>query len=185
MATCEHGVNSYNCKPCRAEYMRRWNKANRDKCNRTAAKKRARYIAAGLNNKGKPRQKPGRKTVLTPDQRRENARRNVARNNARVRAMTIELLGGECLCVDPMGCGGDDWSVLQFDHINGDGHRDRKDHNARGYNSIHKERRMYGEAFVRSKYQLLCANCHVRKTLASGDHLPKRSDVNAEGASLH
>lgn len=176
MATCEHGTRKSKCKPCIASYMSAWTKRNRARVNGYVAKKRERYRAAGLNNKGKPLAgRTGRLPVLTPEQRRVNSRAHVARNNTRVRDFIRQLLGGRCRCIDPVGCAGDDMRVIQIDHVHGDGFKHRKV--GKGYHGAYKELRLHGEAFVRAKYQLLCANCHVRKTLASGDHRTKTAQI--------
>jgi 5-methylcytosine-specific restriction endonuclease McrA len=64
-------------------------------------------------------------------------------------------LGGKC-CY----CGNDDWNVLEIDHVNGDGKLERA--------QVAKDRMLREIANAKdntkSRYQLLCANCHRKKT---------------------
>ena len=64
----------------------------------------------------------------------------------------LNFLGGKC-----ERCGNGDWRVLQVDHVNGGGSQERKT----GYNlsAIRKDVFEHG----RTKYQVLCANCHAIK----------------------
>lgn len=73
------------------------------------------------------------------------------------RSEALDALGGACLV-----CGEDDDVVLQIDHVNGDGGQERR---RRSSYSILR-------AVINGEpgYQLLCANCHVRKTRAAGEH---------------
>jgi hypothetical protein len=71
----------------------------------------------------------------------------------RWRKEMLDTMGGKCI-----RCGYDDYRALQIDHINGNGH---------------KERRLTGPVYWRrvlksylnneKKYQLLCANCNFIK----------------------
>jgi len=62
----------------------------------------------------------------------------------------LEVLGGKCVV-----CGLDDWRVLQIDHINAGGFKDKK-MITQGY------WKQVIESFLKkeNKYQLLCANCN-------------------------
>lgn len=65
----------------------------------------------------------------------------------------FELFGGRCAV-----CSEADWTVLSVDHIHGDGYLEGPARGGvRNYNRV----RMNPE-----RYQLLCANCHRRKTIA-------------------
>ena len=62
----------------------------------------------------------------------------------------IDLLGGVCRV-----CGFDDQRALQFDHVHGDGKKDKTD-NRHGYSTYVLKSIMAKEG----KFQLLCANCN-------------------------
>ncbi len=68
----------------------------------------------------------------------------------------VYSLGGGCA-----DCGETDVTVLQFDHIRGDGHcegdRRRGGKTTVSWILAHPEE-------AKDKYQVLCANCHMRKT---------------------
>ena len=72
------------------------------------------------------------------------------------RVRTFEFLGGKCV-----RCGEKDWRVLQINHLNNDGS---------------KERRLHGEAYTckdiienqRKDVELLCANCNIRYMYETG-----------------
>ena len=66
------------------------------------------------------------------------------------RKQAIKYLGGECV-----SCGYDDVRALQFDHINGDGHLERKNNPGGAYPMFRAI--THGR---RSDIQLLCANCN-------------------------
>jgi hypothetical protein len=72
------------------------------------------------------------------------------------RAKVIEALGGACQC-----CGLDDATILELDHIHGGGTEERKTVG----NASHA---VYSNALrkgvPKDEYQLLCPNCHTRKT---------------------
>ena len=70
-----------------------------------------------------------------------------------VQAGAMIALGGKCC-----QCGEDDWNVLDIDHINGDGKHERGQKNK---GNMLKSITRSGH---QNKYQLLCANCHRKKT---------------------
>lgn len=73
--------------------------------------------------------------------------------NKSFRTAAVVALGGKCLC-----CGEDDWNVLDIDHVNGDGKDDRTQ------TARQKMFKMVARGEGNGRYQLLCANCHRRKT---------------------
>lgn len=75
------------------------------------------------------------------------------------RRHAIYLLGGCCVM-----CGEADLIVLQIDHIKPVGRV-----NGRRVESTQGAVKSVIDG--KPGYQLLCANCHVRKTLANGEHL--------------
>ena len=91
--------------------------------------------------------------VENPERRkRRNTPKYDKEHSRHRRKEVLNFLGGKC-----EKCGIDDWRVLQIDHINGGGGKERKS----GYNfaKIRKDVFEYG----RNKYQVLCANCHILK----------------------
>ena len=78
------------------------------------------------------------------------------------RGILIDMLGGKCVC-----CGENDPMYLQIDHVNNDGHLDKKQGDNR--RSIDK----YLE--LPEKFQLLCANCNHAKHKNGGKlYKPKK-----------
>jgi 5-methylcytosine-specific restriction endonuclease McrA len=76
-----------------------------------------------------------------------------------VRAMI--LLGGSCSV-----CGENDFSVLEFDHIHNDGKSDLRPDSSRKTSWYVAKDVLSGKS---EHIQLLCANCHSRKTKANGE----------------
>lgn len=81
-------------------------------------------------------------------QRQVRGEYTLAYQKARLEA--IEKLGGKCV-----KCRISDIRVLQFDHKNNDGFKDRREYKARGTAFFHRIIRDNGKRF-----QLLCANCN-------------------------
>ena len=69
-------------------------------------------------------------------------------------------------------CGEDDLDVLQLDHINGGGNRQRRELGLYGGAAFYAwlERNGYP-----SGYQVLCANCNMRKRITEGEVRPPRN----------
>ena len=76
------------------------------------------------------------------------------KKNRRDRDKVFELLGGKC-----KHCGIDDYDVLQIDHIKP---LRRKDHKGNTGTAL-KQAILLGKISLK-KLQLLCANCHQKKT---------------------
>lgn len=70
------------------------------------------------------------------------------------------MLGGKCA-----ECGTEDYSVLQIDHINNDGHLEFTKGSFNFAHAIVKGRRKTDDL------QLLCANCHHRKSWTTPEFL--------------
>lgn len=80
-------------------------------------------------------------------------------------------LGGKCA-----QCGETDWCVLQIDHINGDGAQERREFgSSTSYTQYWWDSESATDGFLENihKYQLLCANCHVRKTKENGENMSR------------
>ena len=80
--------------------------------------------------------------------------------NRKIQAIRL-VENGKCAC---RRCGIEDPVVLQFDHIvsTGESYNYRRQRNGTGRNNIYVL--LYGKVSPEI-YQVLCANCHVRKTV--------------------
>lgn len=89
-----------------------------------------------------------------------NAQRDLRR---RKRIEILEFFGGICV-----KCGLSNQVALEVDHINGGGWSERKS----GADTIWKQLKLIrnNPDLARSKYQLLCANCHAIKDCKHGLH---------------
>lgn len=80
-----------------------------------------------------------------------------ARRHKRIRMLLLRYMGGKCV-----HCGKEDYNVLQIDHVHGNGNADRAKYGGSSSNqfllAVFASCRR-GEG----KYQLLCANCNMRK----------------------
>ena len=86
-----------------------------------------------------------------PDRARAASRKY--RGSCRIRI--LQMYGSKCC-----NCGEGDETVLQLDHVNNDGAEHKRVLGSRSSYVIFREA---GKEYQPSKYQLLCANCHVRK----------------------
>ena len=78
---------------------------------------------------------------------------------AALRSEMIEAYGGSCSC-----CGEIQPKFLQLDHIENDGHLDRKIHRTSTKLFAHLKK----AGWPKDRYQLLCANCNFGKLLNGG-----------------
>jgi len=79
------------------------------------------------------------------------------REEARIRAHL--LLGNKCAV-----CGISDGRVLEVDHKNGGGCKERRKEHSKERNTLQLYWSIIREKEFREKLQLLCANCHKIKT---------------------
>ena len=93
-----------------------------------------------------------RERMAEPETRRL-ASEQAALRVLEIRSLAIEALGGACVA-----CGLVDDEVMQFDHKLGDGWKATRGWNARAALK-HPDR-----------FELMCANCHVRKTRRMGEY---------------
>lgn len=103
------------------------------------------------------------------EKQREYQRKWQQARRAAVKAAVIEYMGGKCI-----KCEVEDIRVLQLDHITPilrDG-KTTEDFNSNSYKAI------YNNPSLSSKFQLLCANCHMIKTIEVDSKLFKRSYKN-------
>lgn len=112
----------------------------------------------------KPRRLRAGKRDLTPEER-EQRRAKQRRERAALRLAAIARLGGRCRT-----CGIDDPAVLEFDHIEplclhlpGASRSHRR--SCTTYREVVRRRN------PRAVFDLLCCNCHERKTRANGDRV--------------
>lgn len=95
----------------------------------------------------------------------EQVKEQSKRRRMRLKEGVVAALGGRCC-----KCGySENIHALQVDHINGDGHEDRKN----GWNQwkVYKDIIDHGS---QNRYQLLCANCHCIKTMENREHKSSR-----------
>jgi hypothetical protein len=128
------------------KYMRDW---------RAAHKERAREISRVANAK----------------QRRENPKIVSYYNQSyytKIRTKVINFFGGKC-----QKCGISDFRVLQIDHREGDGYKDR---GRMGYRKIRELISLIesNPEEVKKKYQLLCANCNWIKRWENKEYRHKK-----------
>jgi hypothetical protein len=77
-------------------------------------------------------------------------------SRGKLRIETIKAYGGKCC-----HCGTADFEVLDIDHIENDGAKERKE-NLFAYNLYRKLKK---EDYPKARYQLLCKNCNWKKEL--------------------
>ena len=157
--SCTHGIKNWSkCRECRRAYKREWferpgnreRHSKRTKTWRTSNLEKARSIAIESSRKWRRR---NRDLLL-----------NALRQQ---RQSVIDALGGACASGGSIhGCGWYDRDLLELDHIAGDGHAD---FGFRGIQRAVSELKKNGNNWLRAKYQLLCANCHRRKTRSNGE----------------
>lgn len=131
--TYQKGVNRYRMSRCKA--CLKIIRADKYRANMSEERLRARERSVAHRSR--------------PDYR-SRANRNCRLYNARLRRDVIKLLGGTCKI-----CGDNDQRVLQVDHIDGGGARERQTHSM-----TQLYRKILSDA---TGYQLLCANCNWRK----------------------
>jgi len=88
---------------------------------------------------------------------RKYYRENSYRYTEKIKRLAVERLGGKCC-----KCGIADIDVLCIDHINNDGHIERK----QGIKGLMLQLEVTRISNVESRYQLLCANCNLKKEIA-------------------
>lgn len=86
----------------------------------------------------------------------------VTQNRIDVRKEMIKSYGGKCV-----KCGRNDSEVLEIDHIDNTGGKDRK----RGIYGWKLYRRLKREGYPKDNYQLLCRNCNWKKELERRRHI--------------
>jgi 5-methylcytosine-specific restriction endonuclease McrA len=145
-----------------------WQKANKDRCNEY----RLKWLegSAGQAYLAKQKAKIEIQKRITAEKRQqqkllrgENVRKYDSQKHRayrkRQRQKAIDLLGAVCQV-----CGMDDADVLQFDHIEPLFRKTVQ----------HKNKDVYKEVINHHSpsqdFQLLCANCHIKKTRMNGEY---------------
>lgn len=129
-----------------------WKQRNREAVN---ARRRELYAAdpqKHLQRASRYRQ-DARETVLAYNRKWSTDYRS------RLRAEMITAYGSKCKC-----CGERESLFLQLDHVENDGHLDRKVHRTSNKLFAHLKR----NGWPQDRYQLLCANCNFGKLLNGG-----------------
>ena len=90
------------------------------------------------------------------------SRSEIGRRRELLRIKVVEKLGGKCI-----KCGVDDIRVLQLDHINGGGNKERRK-GIEAY-TVYKRALLVGE----KEFQILCANCNRLKAIENNEYRRK------------
>lgn len=131
----KRGYYHPRCKTCMAANKREERHANPDKYNE--------YQREWYDKN---------KDWMAPHYRQANLRQYY-----KVKDEIFHTLGSRC-----SRCGYQDWSVLQIDHVFGGGGKERAKY---GYTkTFYKIREELRAGTDEGQYQLLCANCHQRKS---------------------
>lgn len=75
-------------------------------------------------------------------------------------------------------CLNGDHRVLEVDHINGDGYKVRQIFKS-GYRGQSIDQKLKAVEAYRTRFQLLCANCHRIKTHENGEYRKCRATIAA------
>lgn len=135
------------CKACQRSYV------SILVCQRKASKKTAGHVVRtkyATNNK---------KPLKVINSCKVKTKRQIENKKAydKLKKQVHKLLGNQC-----KHCKIKDKIVLQVDHVNGGGTQER-----RGCNSLGRYKKVLANP---SKYQLLCANCNIRKKYLNKEH---------------
>lgn len=130
-----------------------WKQRNKD-----AVNARRRELYAANPEKHRQRQQQYKRSDAKPKVLAAN-RKWSSEYRAALRREMIDAYGGRCSC-----CGEKRPQFLQLDHIENDGHLDRKIHRT----SIKLFAHLKKAGWTKDRYQLLCANCNFGKLLNGG-----------------
>ena len=126
--------------------------------NREAVNARRRELYAAEPDKHRERQRAYKAGEAKPQVLAFN-RAWGAGYRARLRSEMLAAYGSRCKC-----CGEKEPLFLQLDHVENDGHLDRKAHKTSNKLLAHLKR----HGWPQSRYQLLCANCNFGKLMNGG-----------------
>ena len=108
------------------------------------------------------RYKQWRKKYYSMSRTKEMIRVKNRNNTRKKRLLALKRLGNKCA-----RCGFSDWRALQIDHINGGGMKENRRY---GGNWIDRNVLKLHANKLKSKYQLLCANCNWIKKYENGEN---------------
>lgn len=134
--------------------------------NREAVNARRRELYAQNPEKHRDRQRQYKRGDAKSNVLEAN-RKWLSKYRADLRAAMIAEYGGCCAC-----CGETVQQFLQLDHIQNDGHLDRKAHKTSAKLIAHLKK----SGWPKDRYQLLCANCNFGK-LMNGGACPHKMEV--------
>lgn len=126
--------------------------------NRQAVNARRRELYAASPDKHRERQRAYKAGDAKPKVLAANREWSTG-YRARLRAEMLAAYGSVCNC-----CGEATTQFLQLDHVENDGHLDRKEHKTS--NKLFAFLR--GLGWPKGRYQLLCANCNFGKLMNGG-----------------
>lgn len=126
--------------------------------NREAVNARRRQLYAASPDKHRERQRTYKSGDAKPKVLEANRAWQTA-YRARLRTEMFAAYGSRCKC-----CGEREPLFLQLDHVENDGHLDRKAHKTSNKLFAHLKR----QGWPQDRYQLLCANCNFGKLMNGG-----------------
>lgn len=147
------GKHSQRGKRLKSQDGLTWRQRNRD-----AVNARRRTLYATDPEKHRARQRDYKNGEAKPRVLAAN-RKWSASYRSKLREEMTAAYGGRCAC-----CGEDEPTFLQLDHVENDGHIDRKIHKT----SCKLYANLKALRWPRDRYQLLCANCNFGKLMNGG-----------------
>jgi hypothetical protein len=144
-----------------------WGKNNKERCKEKDKQRKKIYRSNNREKIIEYARTYNKEYRLRPGVIEKGKRKNKIRHYSIIGKM-FEILGNKCAF-----CGQEDFDVLSIDHKNGDGAKERN-----GRNGNHKilenlRKRGWPEEEIKSKYQLLCYNCHYAKDRRAFYDLPE------------
>lgn len=129
---------------------------------------RSQCIACHREGMARSREKH-RESVLSKgrayrEENREWLRDRAAKGRHEARDALLARMGGKCV-----RCGFSDERALQFDHVHGDGMKERRSSTFDWWSRL-KLMSNYTDAELHDRYQLLCANCNQIKKIERAEY---------------
>ncbi len=156
---CEQGVKSKRCGACgKTKPLKEWGKSRRH--------------ALGLQSQCYTCRKVSSRKYYVDSREKINERSTKIRIKKRL--SLLSKLGKKCA-----NCGETNVTVLQIDHVNNDGGKERRDLNARGLTLPIMNAYLNGTYDIK-RIQILCANCNFQKQYISDRYKKYIEDVKKE-----